>query len=255
MRPFLFALLALTIGAQAGERLSLAQALAEPKLRCTITGATPLTIAVENLSDAAVAVSQPAGLVCAATARDRIVTLRAVEIVVPPRRAAEAVVPCAALSPGSRTDALTFRPTPETEPRLTGLLDYFAGHNDVPRLTAQLLVWCVLEDFTFSQWQQSLGAAPTAEAAAQQVVAAIDALGVLREVAPQHTFALASDPELKLRALRNPVARGKAMQLYGIILPDAPLPPELGTLLHTKPGDNCPICRQRALMQPREDGL
>jgi hypothetical protein len=76
---------------------------------------------------------------------------------------------------------------------------------------------------------------------------------VLREISPDKTFALASDSELKLRALRNPWCRAKAMQLYGMTIPgDAPpgaVPPDLGQLLHTKPGDNCPICRMRAQMQ------
>jgi hypothetical protein len=60
---------------------------------------------------------------------------------------------------------------------------------------------------------------------------------------------LAGDSELKLRALRNPWCRAKAMQVYGLSLGDGAVPPDLGQLLHTKPGDNCPICRQRALME------
>jgi hypothetical protein len=31
------------------------------------------------------------------------------------------------------------------------------------------------------------------------------------------------------------------------------LAPDLRQLLHTAPGDNCPICRQRALMQKPAD--
>jgi hypothetical protein len=135
------------------------------------------------------------------------------------------------------------------------LLTYFASHNDVPRMTAQLLVLCVTSDITFAPWRKFLGDQPGSEPAPQEVVAAIDALGTLREIEPQRTFALAADTELKLRAYRNPVARGKAMQVFDTSLPDAPLPPTLGSLLHTKAGDNCPICRQRALMQPRDDGL
>jgi hypothetical protein len=70
---------------------------------------------------------------------------------------------------------------------------------------------------------------------------------VLREIAPTASFALAKDPELKLRALRNPWCRTKAMQLYGIALPEiAPgQAPDLGQLLHTKANDNCPVCRLR----------
>ncbi|HYR59403.1 MAG TPA: hypothetical protein VEO95_12270, partial [Chthoniobacteraceae bacterium] len=198
----------------------------------------------------------PAGLICASAQEgDRVITLRAAEIVVPAKQAADATIPAAPLSTRSPAGTRSLRPTADSEPRLASLLEYFARNNDVPRLTAQLLVVCVIEDASFAQWRASLGAQPGSEPAPQEIVAAIDALGVLRQVHPQRTFALANDGELKLRALRNPVARIKAMQLYGLALPDAPLPPELSTLLHTKPGDNCPICRQRALMQPREDGL
>ena len=76
--------------------------------------------------------------------------------------------------------------------------------------------------------------------------------GILRTVAPSQTFALGSDSGLKLRALRNPWCRAKAMELYGITIPATTADgqvPDLGQLLHTRPGDNCPICRQRALME------
>ena len=36
---------------------------------------------------------------------------------------------------------------------------------------------------------------------------------------------------------------------------DGTVPPDIGQLLHTTPGDNCPICRQRAEMQPSPNGL
>ena len=84
-----------------------------------------------------------------------------------------------------------------------------------------------------------------------EVTQAIDALGILRTLAPAKAFALATDDGLKLRALRNPWCRAKAMQIYGITLPagDGAAPPDIGQLLHLKPDDNCPICRQRAQMQ------
>ena len=98
--------------------------------------------------------------------------------------------------------------------------------------------------------------APSTDAAhptPAEVTQAVDALGILHTIAPGQQFAIANDSGLKLRALRNPWCRAKAMQLYGIALPAASgadgQVPDLGQLLHTKPGDNCPICRQRALMQ------
>jgi len=99
--------------------------------------------------------------------------------------------------------------------------------------------------------QRTAGSGP----APTEIAAAIDALGVLREIAPERKFALASDDELKLRALRNPFSRAKAMQLYGMTLPDGLVAPDLQQLLHTKPGDNCPICRMRAQMPDAGNGL
>jgi len=252
MRFLLLLPLLLATALPAAEPLNLSAALRQPGLSVVITGGTPLVVTVTNQSATPVTIAQPAGLICAG-GDSRVVTLRALEVNVAAHAAAEATVPAAFLRDGEPTKP--WLPTAETEPRLAPLLGYLASHNDMPRLTAQLLVRCVVTDIDFAAWQRSLGVEPPAEPTPEHIVAAIDALGVLRELAPEKTFALATDPRLKLLALRNPVARRKAMQLYGIDLPEAPLPPELGTLLHTKPGDNCPICRQRALMQPREDGL
>ncbi len=256
MRLFSLVLLAVTAGAWAGEILTLAGALAQPKFHGELRGGDALTVSIENRSDTPVTVAQPAGLICASTSgEDRVITMRAIQIDVPAHQSAETAIPCAAISSRQPAREGRRRLTTDAEPRLAGLLDYFARHNDVPRLTAQLLVLCVTEDIAFAAWRRFLGTEPGSEPSSQEIVAGVDALGVLREVCPSRTFALGADAELKLRALRNPVARGKAMQLYGLALPDAPLPPDLGTLLHRKPGDNCPICRQRALMLPREDGL
>jgi hypothetical protein len=80
-----------------------------------------------------------------------------------------------------------------------------------------------------------------------EIVQAVDALGILRTIAPARSFTLAKDPELKLRALRNPWCRAKAMQLYGLAVPELgpAQAPDLGQLLHTKANDNCPVCRLR----------
>ena len=87
------------------------------------------------------------------------------------------------------------------------------------------------------------------------ITQAIDVLGLLRKIAPEQTFALATDNGLKLRALRNPWCRAKAAQLYGLDNGDGGVAPDLGQLLHTKVGDNCPICRQRALLQQPANDL
>ena len=63
------------------------------------------------------------------------------------------------------------------------------------------------------------------------------------------------DGELRLRALRQPLVRAKAMQLFGMSAPEGVPVPQLNQLLHTAPGDNCPICRMRAQMEQAGNGL
>lgn len=262
----LFTMLAVTamLTAPASAALTLAEALRVADLHCKITGSGHgvVQVAIENRSDTAVTIEQPAGLICASLAGDaRVITLRAAQMIVNARTAAEATIPAAALSARNEGKLQPFQLTTDTEPRLDALLAWLAKNNDAPRMTAQVAVLCLVEDVTFVQWQQFLApqrVPPGTATTPAEIAAAVDALGLLRTLAPEQKFALASDAELRLRALRNPWSRAKAAQLFGIADPAgenvAATPPDLGTLLHTKANDNCPICRQRSLMQPREDG-
>lgn len=184
------------------------------------------------------------------------VALRSVESGATASATAFVSVPAAALSaraawkpsaPVSRTDA--------AEPRLAPLLAYLATRNDVPRETSQLVVFALIEDISFTDWQATRPAKPAAPAG--DLAIALDAVTILRAVAPQGQFALASDAALKQRALHDPILRGKARQLFGLAVPgDAPpgaAAPDLGQLLHSKPGDNCPICQMRTQMQRAAD--
>ena len=237
--------------------LAFAAALENRELRCEMNGngRDRLTLTIHNASVAPVAVAISAGLIAAGSgSADKMVALRAASATVPPHGSAEVALPAAALSSKSAGAAQAFTATAAIEPRLAGLLKFLADQPDAPKATAQLAILCLLEDITFPQWMQFLATTPAAaptepHPTPNEVTQAIDVLGILRTIAPKKSFALAADPELKLRALRNPWCRAKAMQLYGLDLGDGAVPPDLGQLLHTKPNDNCPICRQRALMQ------
>ncbi len=219
-------------------------------------GRDELTLTMRNESAAPVAVFIPAGLIATSLAGgDKLAVVRAASATIPSRGSVEMSVPAVSLSSKSAGTAQPFAPTATAEPRLAGLVKFLADQPDAPKTTAQLATFCLLEDVTFSQWIQFLASREKEATPAEphptpsEVTQAIDVLGILRTIAPKQTFALAADPELKLRALRNPGSRAKAMQIYGLDLGDGAVPPDLGQLLHTKPNDNCPICRQRALMQ------
>jgi hypothetical protein len=240
--------------------IPLRDALALKALTFTIHGNArdQLTIAVRNNTADPVAIEIPAGLVCAGEA-GAVVTLRAAALTVPARQTAEAMLPVVARSAKNGFAEQPFVVTTDSAPALAPLIKYASTRNDFPKATAQLVALALLEDVTFAGWQHFLKPQRSPDAVPMpspvEITTAIDALGVLREIAPERKFALASDDELKLRALRNPYSRAKAMQLYGMTLPDGLVAPDLQQLLHTKPGDNCPICRMRAQIPDAGNGF
>ena len=217
-------------------------------VRLTNTTAQPMTVAI------------PAGAVFIAENGERQVVLRDLDAKLEPMGEADAVLPMAALSSKNAGTQRTLRLSPEAEPKLTPLLPLFAKQNDLPRPTAQLAIFIVMEDMSWEAWTQWLTATRPAGKAKQpvspaEVAQAVDALAFVKLSNPAKPPALLADEALKRLALRNPWARGKAMTLYGlsvdnVLTGDPALPPDLNQLLHTTPNDNCPICRQRQKMQP-----
>jgi hypothetical protein len=243
--------------------LPMVQALHQPALQCKLTGdgRGQLQLTAANPAATPARIDIPAGLICKTAAGDRVIILRGGQLEVAPGGTSDAQIPTAALSSKNGfSPAAAFVPLSDTEAKLDPLLKFLATRTDVPRETSQILALALLEDINFAQWEQFLAPQRAADPPGQahptpaEITQAIDALGVLHEIAPGKAFALTADSGLKLRALRNPWCRAKAMQLYGMTIPgDAGagggLPPDLGQLLHTKPGDNCPICRMREQMQ------
>jgi hypothetical protein len=176
--------------------------------------------------------------------------------VIPAGETAVANIPCAALSLANARSGQPFKATAESEPRLTPLLKTIAAEDNVPRETSQLAILAIIEDVDFARWLQFEAPpprdnpAPAPIATSAQIQKAIDALGILKAAVPERRFVLESSNDLKLRALRDPMTRTKAMQIFGIttppdLAPVAGVAPSIGQLLHTKPGDNCPVCRMR----------
>lgn len=120
-----------------------------------------------------------------------------------------------------------------------------------PQPPETLAARLVREDFTFAQWRATLGREPLPA----DLIALLDALDTTQKETPGRTFALAQDAELRQRALRSPELRAKAMQVLGMAAPDGVPLPTMDQLLHTAPGDNCPVCRERTRMQNAGNGL
>ena len=256
---FLFAVALTAHGADAP--LTFREAIARRDLRCEFTSDAPdqLKLCVTNSGAETVYIAIPTGaIVASAGDAGRQIVLRGAEISVAPANTSEALLPAALLSAKPATTGSARRFTDETEKRLDPLLKRLASEKDLPRATAQFAVFCIVEDMSFTGWQKFLttlrGPVPDTEThpTPAEVAQAIDVLGLVTEVTPEREFALAKDGELRLRALRNPWCRAKAMQLFGIKVTDDGSEfglPNMSQLLHTKPGDNCPFCRTRTEMQ------
>jgi hypothetical protein len=217
-------------------------------------GREQLTVSLRNPSPEPITVAIPAGLIATGdSAASRVIVLRAATVAVPGRGAVDVSMPAAALSSKTAAAPQRYRLEGASEPRLAALLKTLADQPDAPRPTMQLAVLAIMEDIHFAEWRRFLGTSGEAQPTPAEVTQAIDALGLLRTAAPQQTFALGNDSELKLRALRNPWSRAKAVALYGLDSGVDPIVPDLRQLLHTQAGDNCPTCRQRALMQKPAD--
>lgn len=207
----------------------------------------------------------PAGQIFQSAPGERMITLRAAELSIPPGKAIDVQLPAAALSTKNRpTPFAHYTRLPDApDPRLKSLLEYLSSRPDIPRATSQLAVLALVENIDFAQGEAFAAEAPSAVAPSvpaqpdpKQVLYAIDALGILKEIAPGENFALLADARLKTRALRTPSCRGKAMQIYGLsIETEGGVPVKIGQLLHTKPGDNCPICRMRQQMEAPANNL
>jgi hypothetical protein len=102
-------------------------------------------------------------------------------------------------------------------------------------------------DAGMSQWREALGREPNPA----EISAALDELLIARRLAPDRTSRLMGEGALRLRAIRDPATRTRAMELFASPVADAGQAPDLQQLLHTTPGDNCPVCRLRA--QPVTD--
>lgn len=239
------------LGAAAEPAVSLFEAVKNQRLTLEANGngRDQLALTLRNPAKAPLTISLPAGAIAqSAATKSRVVSLRAVSTEVPAGGVTEIMLPVVSLSSQNPIHPETFTFTADAEPRLAGLLKALADQPDAPRPTAQLAAFCLLEDITFARWRQFLGTAE-AQPTPAEITQAIDALGLLRVAAPERKFALAADSDLKLRALRNPWSRAKAMVVYGLDLGDGAVPPDIRQLLHTSVGDNCPICRQRTLLQ------
>lgn len=241
--------------------IPLGTALTDGKVRAEITGNGRDTVALKlaNPGAGALTVSLAAGSLLAAKNGERQVTLRVFEARLDAGASADAALPTAALATKNTKSDRALALYCGGEPRLAPLVKLFEDQNDLPRATAQLAVFMLIEDIQWPAWRAWSAAAagrPVADIPTPAEVAqAVDALALVRLASPDRKPALLVDEELKRLALRNPRARVKAMALHGLTVEDAltgepGLPPNLKQLLHTSPNDNCPVCRLRKRMEP-----
>jgi hypothetical protein len=229
------------------------EALAKQELNADLRweGEGQLVFNAKNRTASHITVEFPVGIVVQTDTAARMASIRGASIELSPGTATETVIPAVALSAKSDRTPSRCHASSDPIPALQPLIEYSTAHDDLPRSTAQCTTLILLEDISFKRW---LDFRQTARPANDETVTAIDALALANRLRPGGTFAMATDPELRLRALRNPLSRAKAMQIFGMAAPEGVPILQIDRLLHTQPGDNCPICRLRAQMAPAENG-
>lgn len=256
-RLFASALLALSPIAQAGDSLPARSAIDQKRIHIEASGNGRDSIHLQATATEKIKVTVPAGTRFVENGGQAQIALRSLDLEPGPGSDVEAILPAAALSSANLFEQRTLTLASDTEPKLAKLLELFGQQNDLPRPTAQLAVFLVLEDITWDQWKQwmqqawALEKPPKEHPNQTDIAQAVDAIAFAKLSAPERSFAILANADFKRQALRNTFARGKAMALYGMTVDDAvtgntAAPPDLGKLLHTAPNDNCPICRMRA---------
>jgi hypothetical protein len=224
------------------------------QLKAGGNGRDTITVELSKSTSEPISMLIPAGTKFVAESGEAQITLRDLKATV--GSSTEAILPAAALSSRNTSSQRPLTLVPGSEPKIGRLLELFAPQNDLPRPTAQLAIFIVLEDLNWLGWKQWLEPMWSKEIPRKphptpsEIAQAVDAIAFARLAAPDRKFQILADEDFKRLALRNPWARGKAMALYGLTVEDAitgdtSLPPDLSKLLHTSPNDNCPICRQR----------
>lgn len=242
-----------------GIAASLLEAQANASLKVEISGdaRSQLTVAVTNAGSDEVSIEVPSGLIAVGKSGARVATIRSASLNIAKGQTGEMAIPVVPLSLKNGASREAFAVTADRVDRLRPLLEYSTQHNDLPRTTSQLVALFLVEDVDFVKWQEFLQreTAPEPRPTPADIAAAVDAISITRQLVPDRKIAVANEPEFRLRALRNPWSRAKAMQLFGMNPPEGVPIPDLKQLLHTRPGDNCPVCRLRGQGADPSNGL
>jgi hypothetical protein len=259
----LASLLAFIASHAAAMALPLADALTVPSLNASLRldASGNVFFEARNTSSTLHSINVPAGSVLLAADSARWLTIRDARIDLAPGEKTDTRLPAVSMSILQKAAAGPLSISSEQTGGYEGLILFSKAHDDLPRPTAQLATWILIENITYAQWIATLtaGSAPADPATfplpPEHLITAIDALAIVRGLHPERTFALADAAEFRVRALRFPATRARAMTLFGIAPPEGIPETSLQDLLHTKPGDNCPICRWRGKMSAPASGF
>ena len=182
------------------------------KMRAVVTsnGQTPLAVCV------------PAGQIFE-NERNAVVVVRAAVLTLAPGKTGELSLQTAALRSHNKVVEAPLRLSPQTAPRLDPLLGYIGDHAEFTPGAIQTAVLAVTENLPlsavakFSSGAGQLRSRFDTTAFRAGTADIIAALSALREIGRKDDeVAMSIDPQLKIEAMIDPLARATAMRYYGL---------------------------------------
>ena len=155
--------------------------------------------------------------------RNSVVVVRLGLLTLAPGKSGELSLQTAALRSGNRIAETAYRLSLSTAPKLDALLSYVRDHADFTPVAIQTAVLAATENLPLSavaKFSTAAGQLPSrfdTKAFRADTTDIIAALRALREIGlKDDALAMTVDPQLKIEAMIDPLARPMAMPYYGI---------------------------------------
>ncbi len=206
------------------EEVQLAAAIAAKSLAAEFTGngRERMSVMAMNKGTVPLRITVPVGQMFQG-GRNKVIVVRPSEVEVAPGKTREFSVQTAAIHSTNTVGSAVYQITDDITPRIELLLTRAQNEPELPVGAIQSAILSLMDNLPLSalaKFKLATGALPSrfnTDDFRTDTFDLIAALTILRETrVPEATLALTIDPQLKIEAMIDPIARPVAMRYYGI---------------------------------------